>query len=164
MLFLDCEFDGFGGSLISMAMISSSGNEFYEVVEYPIHPALGMPNDWVKENVIPKLGKEPISGTEFREKLHGFLLQHPGQIIVADSPADFKYLLGQLEWMDKDKYQYLNLEVKMQFTPSGKYTPENPHNALSDAKALREWYKKNILNLSDTTPRPHGAEHTQKDC
>lgn len=138
MLFLDCEFDGFGGRLISMALVSTDGDEFYEVLPYFHHSDL---NPWVVANVLPKLDKASITALEFRDKLHVFLQKHIGEVIVADSPADFKYLMDQIEWMaDGNKYRYLNLSITMQFTPSGEYTPDNPHNALSDAKALMKWY------------------------
>lgn len=162
MLFLDCEFDGFDGELISMAMVSSSGNEFYEVLH--TKPT----NKWVIDNVMPKLGQSSINDIEFSKRLHEFLKKHTGQIIVADSPADFKHLLTWLEWIEGDKYQYLNLEIKMQFTPSGAYTPENPHNALSDAKALMKWYIKTYnacTRVSDdiSIPLRRVDENNQKD-
>ncbi len=34
-LFLDCEFNGFGGELISMALVDEHGLFFYEVLECP---------------------------------------------------------------------------------------------------------------------------------
>ena len=32
-LFLDCEFNGFNGELISMALVSEHGDEFYEACD-----------------------------------------------------------------------------------------------------------------------------------
>lgn len=143
MIFLDCEFNGHDGELISMAMVSTNGDEFYEVVGLP-HNLPIVP--WVQENVIPKLGKAPISYDLFRNKVQEFLILHSGEMVIADSPADLIHLLDNMHCMtDKGKYHYLNLEVKMQFTPSGSYTPEDPHNALSDAKGLMKWYLANAL-------------------
>lgn len=88
MLFLDCEFDGHDGHLISMAIVSDTGGEFYEV-----YNDLAL-NPWVKENVLPKLGKCYIPKGDFETRLHDFLRMHAGEPIVADSPADFIYLLG----------------------------------------------------------------------
>ena len=31
-IYIDCEFNGFGGKLISMALCADDGREFYEVV------------------------------------------------------------------------------------------------------------------------------------
>lgn len=47
---------------------------------------------------------------------------------------------------DDSKYKYINLDLDMKFVISGKYESENPHNALADAKALMEWYSKNIAH------------------
>lgn len=133
MMFLDCEFDGHGGKLISMAIVTSTHDEFYEVLP------VGADDKWVKENVMPVLNKEPIKDNEkFREKLHNFLLRNPGKLIVADSPADFIYLLQECHHMTEDKkYYYLNLKLDMQFNPGIRVIKsEIPHNALEDARAL----------------------------
>ena len=61
-LYIDCEFNEFGGQLISMALVTGTGFEFYEVLDCP------NPGPWVKDNVIPILGKEPISKEEFQDK------------------------------------------------------------------------------------------------
>lgn len=139
MLFLDCEFNGHGGRLLSMALVSDDGDEFYEVL-FHYKSALVW---WVQENVCPVLNKESIEHAEFETKLHAFLKKHVGETIVADSPADFIYLLNNMHNIVNGKYKYINLEVNMQFTPSDKYESEIPHNALSDARALMKWYKEN---------------------
>ena len=53
-LYLDTEFNGFGGELVSMGIATgASGNHFYEVLPHPDkwHP-------WVAENVVPILDKK----------------------------------------------------------------------------------------------------------
>ena len=140
MLFLDCEFNGFGGRLISMAIVASNGDEFYEVITWEKYSNT-IP--WVAENVLPKLNKLSIREDEFQNRLWNFLLKHPNEAIIADSPADFKYLLERCEFMTNEspsKYRYINLEIKMHFVISDKYESEVPHNALSDARALKKWY------------------------
>lgn len=57
-LFLDCEFNGFGGELISMALVDEQGKYFYEVLPCP------QPIPWVQENVMPKLNQAAISPAE----------------------------------------------------------------------------------------------------
>ena len=47
-LFLDCEFNGFGGELISMALVDENERYFYEVL-----PCIN-PTAWVLDNVIKK--------------------------------------------------------------------------------------------------------------
>ena len=65
-LFLDCEFNGFGGELISMALVDEEGHYFYEVLDCP------QPVAWVAEHVMPLLAQAPISFTEFQNKLSSF--------------------------------------------------------------------------------------------
>jgi len=65
-LFIDCEFNEFGGDLISMALVAEDGQEFYEV--------LNLENDWkygswVFANVVPYLNKDPITKQLFQQKL-----------------------------------------------------------------------------------------------
>jgi hypothetical protein len=45
--FLGTEFNGFGGALISLALVREDGAEFYAAT------ACANPRSWVKENVIP---------------------------------------------------------------------------------------------------------------
>ena len=65
-LFLDCEFNGFGGELISMALVDENEDFLYEVL-----PCTN-PTSWVKDNVIPKLKKQPIDLKEFQKKIIHF--------------------------------------------------------------------------------------------
>ena len=136
MLALDCEFDGHDGPLISMAIVGPNGDEFYEVLPY-----WSMTKDtWVQANVLPVLNKQPIESWElFREKLWAFLAKYTGYIVIADSPADFKYLMENCHYMNNGRYAYINLWIKMQFVIAGKYESRIPHNALEDARALRKW-------------------------
>ena len=121
-----------------MALSATDGDEFYEVT--PDSDKI-IATEWVTNNVLPVLHKAPIASySEFREKLWDFLRRHPQEIIVADSPADFVYLMEQCHFMDGDKYAYINLDLKMYFVISGPYQSAMPHNALEDAKALKKWF------------------------
>lgn len=143
MLFLDCEFNGHGGALISLAMVSNtSGKEFYEVL--PLDKAYY--DSWVMANVVPFLNKKSIPTDEFNKKLREFLTLHAGEIIVADSPADFIYLLDRLHNLKNDKYEMLNLNISMSLVMSDNLAPSMPHNALSDAIALKAWYHSKYKN------------------
>ena len=48
--FLDTEFNGFGGALLSLALVPEDGQEFYVTLECddPVFP-------WVERNVVPYL-------------------------------------------------------------------------------------------------------------
>lgn len=156
-LFLDCEFNGHNGHLISIAMVADDGDEFYEVVA-GVQYKDTIP--WVRINVLPKLEKEGVGMDVLEGKLQDFLRKHAGETVIADSPADFRYLMDCLHKVDEatGQYYYLNLAINMQFAPSGKYTPENPHNALSDARALKKWYNEEGPFLK----RPRLSEYGQK--
>lgn len=149
IVFLDTEFNAHGGDLISLALVSSGGDEFYEVVEKPKHPHL-----WVKEHVIPKLLKKPIGRDLVRKRAFKWL--QGATLIVADWPADFVHLL-ELMYKEHDPSQAFSVELRMELINSGKLFPTLPHNALSDAWALRDWYMKAFdenMKTDRVMPRP----------
>ena len=61
--YLDCEFNGYKGDLISLALVIDDDNYFYEV--------LGCPNpvSWVAENVMPILIRNPLHHTTLNKSL-----------------------------------------------------------------------------------------------
>lgn len=144
-LYLDTEFDGFGGDLISLALYNPNGESFYEVkrgiIMNPSHSmASGIAkklDPWVVEHVIPVLGKAPIGWRAFEETLKAYLLRHSGVRIVADWPEDFihlfRYLYGEKGWQ-------LEFECTAELVMSGPLHSAIPHNALEDAKALADWH------------------------
>lgn len=134
---IDCEWNSFGGSLISMALVPVTGEPFYEVVEYD--PLVdGEIDPWVAENVIPKLDRAPIPYTEFQRRLSVFLNQFPLCVhIVADWPEDIERFCRALITGPGERLSTpsLTMEVVRVDTESS-----NPHNALADATALRDWF------------------------
>jgi hypothetical protein len=133
-LYLDTEFNEFGGDLISLALVSPFGDEWYEAL--PVRYKL---TDWVEENVLPKLGKPTISRSEFILSLHEFLQQFPGATIIADWPEDIAHmarlLCGPNGWQ-------LDYWPAFKLVKSGKLDSAVPHNALEDALALMRWHTK----------------------
>lgn len=137
-LFIDCEFNGSMGALISMALISEDGQRhFYEVVDFaePVEP-------WVKDNVMPILEKPAISYAEFQRKLRMFLKQFPAVHFVADHPEDILRVCRTLiisggKWMDD--IQPMTFEVIDELSAKASKVP---HCAWHDAIALRDsWFK-----------------------
>lgn len=130
-VFLDCEFNGFGGELISMALVCESGEEWYQCIhtKETLLP-------WVSENVVPVLGKEPIDRLAFRESLHKFLKFKCGfrPMVVADWYTDFVHFFDEMQGPDYGSS--LSLECEAVLAPSIKYTSNVPHNALEDARAI----------------------------
>lgn len=133
-LFLDTEFNGFNGKLISMALVDEAGNEFYEVL------SCRRPVPWVAENVIPKLNKEKISYKKFQKKLQDFFLTYEEPLeIIADWPEDIKHISHVLLTGPGQRMSYPY--GKISFRVDSSLSSSNsaiPHNALEDAKALKK--------------------------
>lgn len=151
-LYLDCEFNEFGGELISMALVSDGGREFYQVLQIP-----GLPGDFVEEHVLPVLGKEPLRDrTAFNVCLQTFLSHFDGCEIIADWPADFKHLSEQMDIMGKRLGFMIPIECRMTLLRgSPDIKPETPHNALSDARALRDWHQRTLRAQAVAHPFDH---------
>lgn len=92
--YIDCEFNGFGGELISMALIAGNGKNIYLINL----DRTGMPEKWVRENVIPILYDCPAKPIEcslnlWPNMIFDFIKEtYDGSIhIIADWPDDLKY-------------------------------------------------------------------------
>ena len=129
-IFVDCEFNGFGGELISMALVAADGAEWYEVKSIP-----SVLDPWVAANVIPILGKEPIGQAEWRESLHAFLLDYDNPTIVADWYTDLVHFFASMA--GPDHTMSLSYACRAELILLDKYDSQTPHNALSDARAIR---------------------------
>lgn len=134
-IYLDCEFNGFGGALISLGLAHTNGETWYEVWPLPPHDEI-VP--WVADNVIPILGRAPKPKRIVEDSLHNFLLRHQGETIVADHWADFQHLMSCLHGVAGVQ---LNCELTLQWVRSGELHSAIPHNAIADALALMHWHK-----------------------
>lgn len=134
-LFLDTEFNGFDGDLISMALVSGDDRQWYQVLMSPTNI-----DPWVAENVIPYLDQQPVDKEFFGASLQNFLSNFYGCEIIADWPADFQHLCRWMTGMGANIGWQIPIECTMKLVVSPELNPEVPHNALSDAKALRKWY------------------------
>jgi hypothetical protein len=141
--FLDCEYNGFGGALLSLALVPEDGGEELYLTfdcEGPIHP-------WVERNVVPYLGKVPDAvrmPTLGREQAAGaiamYLDRDSEPEIVADWPTDIELFCGLLSFAPGQMVPISELVFRL--VQTGSFSPaENsvvPHNALHDARALRD--------------------------
>jgi hypothetical protein len=86
--FLDAEFNGFGGQLISLALLPQDPgeNSFYAAL-----PCVE-PIDWVVQNVMPVLRTHPISRPEMMAKLATYLIEASDPVVIADWPEDIAQL------------------------------------------------------------------------
>ncbi len=143
-IFLDTEFNAFGGELISLAMVADNGDEWYEVAGIPASP-----HPWVQEHVIPHLAIGlhrglPLTRTAFTQSFSRWVYAHQAATFVADWPADLEHFHNLLAWGGSENgwrvpgiYRTLLVD-----RPGDEgYVSEILHNALSDARALRGWYR-----------------------
>lgn len=137
-LFLDNEYDGHLGRLISMALVTEDGeHEFYEVVQGPTPTEA-----WVRDNVMPILGKDAIPYDEFQRRLRTFLKRFAGVLVIADYPEDIKLFMETLiTGPGESMLDHVTAVCDDDLTCK---KAEIRHNALSDARALRlDWLMKN---------------------
>lgn len=125
-LFIDCEWNSFGGDLISMALVprDRSIEPFYEVVPHK------NPHPWVAEHVIPALGKAQIEYSEFQTKLEEYLAQFEWVEIISDWPEDITWFCRALITGPGLKISTPKLYMRCVSLPPA---TTNPHNALADA-------------------------------
>ena len=142
--FLDTEFNGFGGELISLALVPEHGDQdYYAVLPLPetLHP-------WVERHVVPYLNSVPmgvLGGETTRldaaEEIARYLAGDPDPVIVADWPDDIGYFCHLLVTEPGDMAPVTSLRFELLRNP-GFSTARNsavPHNALHDARALRDF-------------------------
>ena len=139
-LFLDTEFNGFGGKLMSMALVPE-----YDLIDnfYCELEMTDQLDPWVKENVVPHMILVPSTRSQFQNKLASYLLTFHELTIVADWPDDIKYFC---ESLITDPGERINIPTRISFDLdlNIEYESAVPHNALHDAIAIREYYRKII--------------------
>ena len=140
--FLDTEFNGFGGALLSLALVPEDGEEFYATLE-----SQGPPVPWVERNVLPYLDSvppglrhRPLSRLEAAVALSQYLAVDPAPELLADWPEDIAQLCMLLMPGPAQMVPIPPLTFTLLPLP-GFSTAANsavPHNALHDARALRD--------------------------
>ncbi len=141
--FLDTEFNGFGGALLSVALVPADGSEeFYVTLAFD-----GPLDSWVERHVIPFLDMVPeaLKGPRLprraaAEALAAWLAHDPAPEIIADWPEDLAQVAmllvtgpGQMLAVPPLS---LRLEPLRHFSCAA--NSKVPHNALHDARALRD--------------------------
>lgn len=140
--FLDTEYNGWGGALLSLALVPDDGDELYVTLEYD-----GALEPWVERHVVPYLDMVPetlrsprMSRADAARTVAHYLAGDRDALVVADWPEDialFNALLvtgpGMMAEVPAMHFRFVPL--------SGFSTAANskvPHNALHDARALRD--------------------------
>jgi hypothetical protein len=140
--FLDTEFNGWGGALLSLALVPEDGEELYVTLAFD-----GALEPWVERHVMPYLDMVPdplrgprMSRIDAAHTLAHYFAGDPEPLIVADWPEDIAQLSMLLLVGSGDIVDVPSLEFRFQRLP-GFSTAANskvPHNALHDARALRD--------------------------
>lgn len=138
-LFLDTEFNGWGGGLISLALVPEDpgASEFYR--ELDCRECL---DPWVKQNVVPLLDRKTVAVNTFQQELAQYLSSFDSIRIVADWPDDIRYFC---ESLITGPGEIINLPSPIEFELDLdiRYYSERPHHALYDARAIRDVYLAN---------------------
>ena len=143
--FLDTEYDGFGGALISLALVpEDGGEEFYIVLD---HQAT---DPWVQRHVVPYLDMVPeglrserCSRRSAADALSAWLGLDEALEIIADWPEDLAQLSMLLVVGPGQMVSVPRLTLRL-VPLHGFSTAANsavPHNALHDARALRDHFQ-----------------------
>ena len=140
--FLDTEYNGWGGALLSLALVPDAGEELYLTLDWD-----GALEQWVERNVVPYLDTVPanlvsprMSRADAARTIAHYLAGDPDPLIVADWPEDialFNALLvtgpGVMAEVPGLRFEFISL-VGFSTAANSKV----PHNALHDARALRD--------------------------
>lgn len=138
-IYIDCEFNGYRGQLISMALVDANGREWYCILRLGDYTTI---NPWVMDNVIPRrFDSSPsryfISVEEAQRDLELWLKEYDAIHVIADWPDDIKYfceflITGPGTRIDTPP---LTMEIRRDLDSD---ESEVPHNALADARAIRQ--------------------------
>lgn len=142
--FIDTEFDGYRGPLISMALVREDGRSLYFIMEGAEEAAT---DRWVIENVLPILRDCPepphLLNSDAAAFMIGlFLMDDLAIEVVADWPDDIKHLCDLLHYAPGNMVPGPQQAVKFTIARVDAYPTQLPsavqHNAWWDATALRE--------------------------
>ena len=140
--FLDTEYNGVGGALLSLALVPDNGDELYLTFETP-DPLV----DWVERHVAPYLDSVPeqlscprLSHKDGAHALERYLRHDEEPLIVADWPEDIAQFCNLMITGPGDMVEVRHVAFRL-IPLSNFSTAANskvPHNALHDARALRD--------------------------
>lgn len=143
-IFIDTEFNSYKGALISLALVSSDGREFYCSV------GCDNPDPWVAEHVMPVIGIPAFSIDWIQTELEDYLSQFESVHLIADWPEDIQHFCETLITGPGTRINTppLTMEIRRDLDAVSAI----PHNALEDAKAIRKRWMQ-ITYLGAATPQ-----------
>lgn len=142
LYFLDCEFNGFGGDLISLALAGEVGELYLARPEDELNALAG--HAWVADHVLPFLSlpdarPDVMPLDQFGRAIQAFLAGSPAPTIVADWPEDLMHLMQCLIIKPGQMVKIPDLTLRLMSASAYPTDIEKAvkHNALWDARALR---------------------------
>jgi hypothetical protein len=140
--FLDTEYNGIGGALLSLALVPDDGDELYLTFQCA-DPLV----DWVERHVVPyldsvseQLSCPRLTREDASHALERYLRHDDEPLIVADWPEDIAQFCNLMITGPGDMIELRHLTFRL--VPLSNFsTAANskvPHNALHDARALRD--------------------------
>lgn len=162
IIFFDTEFssmDPYKGEILSIGMITFDGRELYLELEYE-----GEVDPWVEENIIPTLKSEKVSRQKAVEIMKKFVGKEKPYIVIYVVPYDAVYMYKLFGNMKTNPFYWIPLDFasilfSLGINPEA-YFPRDKenffrelgidaskyreHNALDDARLLREVYLKMV--------------------
>jgi hypothetical protein len=140
--FLDTEYNGVGGALLSLALVPDDGDELYLTLQSE-EPVV----EWVERHVIPYLDSVPeqlscprLSRADAAHALERYLRHDKEPLIYADWPEDIALFCNLMITGEGKMVELRHLTFRL--VPMSNFsTAANskvPHNALHDARALRD--------------------------
>ncbi len=153
--FIDCEFDGHGGPLMSIAVVRGDGQSLYVRI-----PNVAAADPWVEENVLPNMDyhfadvAEMVHIDEVGPAIRRFLGNSGHPIIIADSPVDVARFCAAIStgadggWAPT-MFERMTFEVHNVDSYPTDLPGAVQHNAWWDAMALRH-----LAARDDNTGQP----------
>ena len=140
--FLDTEYNGIGGELLSLALVPDDGDELYLTFR-----TSGSLLDWVERHVVPyldsvseQLSCPRLTRQDAAHALERYLRHDDDPLIFADWPEDIAQFCNLMITGPGDMIEVR--DVNFRLLPMSNFsTAANskvPHNALHDARALRD--------------------------
>jgi hypothetical protein len=158
LIFVDTEFstlDPYEGEILSVGMVKEDGEDLYLELEYS-----GRVNEWVAENIIPTLNSTKYSREEARESIRSFAGSDEPVMMSCVNQYDTIYLYKLFGGPDACPFFWMPIDFTSILYAKGidpeEYINRNgfildlgidltsfrEHNALDDAKLMRETYLK----------------------
>lgn len=140
--FLDTEYNGVGGSLLSLALVPDEGDELYLTLSTSDSILA-----WVERHVVPYLDSVPeqlscprLSREDAAREIERYLRHDEEPMIFADWPEDIAQFCNLMITGPGDMIDVRHVTFRL--VPMSNFsTAANskvPHNALHDARALRD--------------------------